>query len=57
MGEIIIGILVMAVFIFFILKKAKNKPQDEMQRIHENEYWAQKESEKTNIIRDDSSDD
>ena len=57
MGEILFGIIIMAVFILFILKKGKNKTQDEMQRIHEEEYWAEKESQQTNVVDSERSDD
>ncbi len=54
MGEIIGGIIVMAIFIFFIMKKGKNKKQDDLQRMHENEYWAQKEAETPEVDSMDS---
>ena len=55
MGEIIGGIIVMAIFILFVMKKGKGKKQDEMQRIREEEYWAGREAETTTVV--DSDDD
>jgi len=59
MGEIVGGILVMIIFIGFIMlkNKGKTKEQDEMSRIHEEQYWAQKDSETTEVVSSDDNDD
>ncbi|MCF6249257.1 MAG: hypothetical protein L3J69_18155 [Desulfobacula sp.] len=59
MGEIVGGIIVMIIFIGFIMLKNKGqaKKQDEMSRIHEEQYWAQKDSEITQVVSSDGNDD
>ncbi len=59
MGEIIGGVIVMIIFIGFILfkNKGKFKEHDEMRRIHEEQYWAHRNSETLEIVSSDSMDD
>lgn len=47
MGEIIGGIVVMAVFIAFVIFKNRNKAnrRDPLSEQNEQEYWARKEAE------------
>ena len=58
MGEIIGGIIVMAVFIFFVMKKSKGNTRkpDDMQRIYEEQYWAEKEAHTPEIVDSDDDD-
>ncbi len=59
MGEIIVGIIVMAIFILFVMKKGKGKKQDEFQRIQDEQYWAEKDTHEPQVESADfdSSDD
>jgi hypothetical protein len=59
MGEIFGGIIIMGIFIGFIMWKNKGgvKQQDEMRKIHEEQYWAQRNSETPEVVSSDSNDD
>ncbi len=61
MGEIVGGIIVMAVFIGFILWKNKHNDQkqdiDPLRKQHEEEYWAEKNAEEPEIVSSDANDD
>jgi hypothetical protein len=61
MGEVFIGILVMAVFVGFVIWKNKGKPKRAMtmqDRMHE-QWWAEREQERKEgpvIVRVDNDD-
>lgn len=59
MGEIFGGIIIMSLFIGFVMWKNKGgvKEQDEMSKIHEQEYWAQRESETPKVVSDNGNND
>ena len=60
MGEIIGGIIVMGLFIAFIMWKAKNNPsapQSDMQKTREQQYWAEKDIQKTEVVSSEDSND
>ncbi len=59
MGEIFGGIIIMGIFIAFIMWKNKGgvKEQDEMARLNEERYWAQRDSETPQVVSSDDDDD
>jgi hypothetical protein len=58
MGEILGGLIVMALFIGFIVWKNKGKPKqtDDLQRIQEEQYWAEKDAQETRVVSADEGD-
>jgi hypothetical protein len=60
MGEILGGIIVMGLFIAFIMWRSKKsqKNQTEFQKFQEDQYWAERNSQQTEVVgSDDDSDD
>ncbi len=59
MGEIIGGVIVMVAFVAFVMWKNKGKTpvQDEFKRLQEEQYWAEKDAQETNVVSAESDDD
>ena len=55
MGEIIGGLVVVALFIAFVIWKNKGNTQkpDSFQRMQEEQYWAEKEAQEPNVVSSD----
>ena len=59
MGDIIIGIIAMGLFIAFIIWKNKGNTKSgmsELEKMHEQEYWDKKENYVQKVDRDDDND-
>jgi hypothetical protein len=59
MGEILGGLIVMVLFIAFIMWRAKKSPmnQTEWQKSQEHQYWAERNSQETEVVSSDNNDD
>ena len=59
MGEVVGGAIVMVIFIGLIILTQKNKikkPVDDLQKMQEDQYWAEKNAEVVHVVSSDDDD-